>query len=222
MMEDKLRWYVDELFEETAPTKKAVELKEEMIQNLQDKYRDLIAEGKTPEAAYNIVVAGIGDVSALLRELERDELYDTSEYEEARRKSAMITSIAVMMYILCALPLIVLSILVGTSSSTLIGLVCLFVIAAAATGLLIYNSMTQPRPHCDSDTMVEEFREWQHETHDRRKMRKAISSALWSVIVALYFIISFTTGAWGITWIIFIIGGAVESLIEVFLSMKKK
>ena len=218
-MEDKLRWYVEGLFEETPPTKKAVELKEEMIQNLQDKYRDLIAEGKTPEAAYNIVVAGIGDVGVLLRELKNDEMYNNPEYEAARRKSAMITSIAVMMYILAVLPLIIITSLGGPWA---VGLTLMFLFAAAATGLLIYNSMTHPRPCGDSDTMVEEFREWQHETHDHRKMRKAVSSALWSIIVALYFIISFTTGAWGITWIIFIIGGAVESLIEVFLSMKKK
>jgi hypothetical protein len=60
-MEDKLRRYVDGLFARTVPTKKAVELKEEMIQNLEDKYKDLISEGKTPEAAYNVAVAGIGE-----------------------------------------------------------------------------------------------------------------------------------------------------------------
>ena len=50
-MKDKLRKHVDGIFEETTPTRKAIELKEEMIQNLEDKYKDLISEGKTPEAA---------------------------------------------------------------------------------------------------------------------------------------------------------------------------
>ena len=67
-MEDKLRRYVDGLFEEATPSRKTVELKEEMIQNLEDKYNDLLKDGKTPEAAFNIVIAGIGDVSALLKE----------------------------------------------------------------------------------------------------------------------------------------------------------
>ena len=66
-MELQIRAYVDELFAETVPSKKSVELKEEMIQNLTEKYNDLIAEGKTPEAAYNIAIAGIGDVSYLLK-----------------------------------------------------------------------------------------------------------------------------------------------------------
>ena len=220
-MEDKLRWYVEGLFEEAPPTKKAVELKEEMIQNLQDKYKDLITEGKTPEAAYNIVVAGIGDVSSLLKVLEDETMPDIEKYEAAQRKSAMLTSIAVMMYILSVLPLIILSV-VGSARYDIIGLPILFIMVAAATGLLIYNNMTKPRYHKQDDTMVEEFREWQSDTHETRQMRRAISSALWSIIVVLYFIISFTTRAWHISWIIFILGGAVESLINLFITAKKR
>ena len=33
MMEDKLRRYIEGLFEETRPTRKAIELREEMVQN---------------------------------------------------------------------------------------------------------------------------------------------------------------------------------------------
>ena len=53
-MENKLRAYMDHLFRDVKPTRKSVELKEEILQNLVDKYHDMIAEGKTPEAAYNI------------------------------------------------------------------------------------------------------------------------------------------------------------------------
>jgi len=219
-MEDRIRRHIDELFNETTPTRKAVELKEEMIQNLTDKYRDLIGEGKTEEAAYNITIAGIGDISALLAELEKDmtNLGITQEMQDARRKSALLTSVAVMMYILAALPLIVLSIF-DVHYAAPMGLLALFIMVAGATGLLIYNSMTKPT--YNSETMVEEFREWQTEDRDRRGLRKAISSALWSIILAIYFIVSFMTGAWFITWIIFIIGAAIESLLNVFFNIRK-
>lgn len=36
--------------------KKAVEVKEEILQNIVDKYHDLVAEGKSEEAAYNIAL----------------------------------------------------------------------------------------------------------------------------------------------------------------------
>ena len=223
MMEDKLRRYIESLFEETKPTRKAVELKEEMLQNLEDKYRDLLAEGKTPEAAFNIAVAGIGDVSVLLRQLEDDFISEPEreQYEKARRKSAMLTAAAVMMYILSVLPVIIFQ-SIGSRYDYMIAIPIMFVMVAIATGLLVYNHMTKPRQHEEADTMVEEFREWQSDTQERKQMRGAISSALWSLVLVLYFIISFTTMAWHITWVIFIVGALVESLISLFFAMRRK
>ena len=224
-MEDKLRRYIDTLFAETTPTRKSVELKEEMIQNLHDKYNDLISEGKTDEAAYNIAVAGIGDVSDLLKELENDDsspvyVQDMEEMEKARRKSAMLTAIAIMMYIVSFVPLMILS-MVDSPFQDVLGAPLMFVIVAGATGLLVYNNMTKPKYIKRQDSMVEEFREWQSDEKDRKTFRKALSSALWSIIVAAYLIISFVTWAWPITWIIFIIGAVIESLMNVFFALKR-
>ena len=222
-MEDKLRRFIEGLFEDTKPTKKAVELKEEMIQNLEDKYKDLIAEGKTPEAAFNIAVAGIGDVSVLIRQLDegfRSEP-EQEKFEKARRKSAMLTAIAVMMYILSVLPIPIFHAL-DIGNTDLIGIPIFILMVAGATGLLIYNHMTKPKYYKEEDTMVEEFKEWQADTKDQKQMRGAISSALWSLIVVLYFIISFTTRAWHVSWIIFVVGGLVESLINIFFAMQRK
>ena len=212
-MEDKLRNYIDELFEETTPTKKALELKEEMLQNLEDKYRDLLAEGKTPETAFNVAVAGIGNVSTLLRQLEDDFISEPEKeiYKKAQHKSALLTATAVMLYILSPLPVLILS-----------SVPLMFVMVAVATGLLVYNNMTKPKYLKESDSMVEEFREWQSDMQEHKQMRSAISSALWSIIVVLYFVISFTTHAWHITWVIFIAGVAIESLISLFFAMRNK
>jgi len=223
-MEDKLRRYVDELFADTAPTKKAVELKEEMIQNLHDKYNDLINDGKTHEAAYNIVVAGIGDISALLDELSAEAIVEEPRLpgtDSHRLRSAMFTSLAVMGYILAPLPMIFLSLL-GISWSARFGVPALFVMIAISTALLVFNSMTKPRYGKKSDTMVDEFREWQSDSQSRKALRRAISSALWAVVLALYFILSFSlSGAWHLTWIIFILGGAAEAFINLFFALKK-
>lgn len=219
-MEGKLRRYVDELFTDTVPTKKAVELKEEMILNLTEKYSDLLSEGKSPEAAFNIAVAGIGDVSGLLKDLENDS-NNPQQMEAQRRKSAMLTAISIMMYILSVLPLIVLSILFDSEASVIIGIAFMFIVISGATGLLIYNTMTKPKYLKEDDSIVEEFRQWQSGNRDKKSLRSSISAALWSIVVALYFIISFLTGAWYITWIIFIIAAALESLINIAFVVKK-
>jgi len=190
-----------------------------MIQNLEDKYQDLLNEGKSPESAYNIAIAGIGDISPLLMHLEEDSLAgsEKAKLEKAKHTSALRTSVAIMLYMLCALPLLLLN--------PSIALPIIFVIAAGATGILVYDNMTKPKYTKESDSVVENFREWQYETQDRRRLRGAISTALWSLIVALYLIISFTWGAWHISWIIFVIGAFMESLISLFFSIfspKKK
>ena len=222
-MEDKLRKYIDELFAETAPTKKAVELKEEMIQNLHDKFNDLISEGKTEEAAYNIAVAGIGDVSGLLNELESDARgmdQDIFLLEAARRKSAMFTAIAVFMYIISFLPTIIMNEL-GIKYADSVGVPLALLIVATATGLLIYSNMTKPKNNKRPETLVEEFREWQSDEKDMKTMRRAISSALWSVIVALYLIMGAWLNAWHPGWVIFPLGVVVEALLNVFFTLKK-
>ena len=221
-MEDKLRRYVDGLFARTAPTKTTVELKEEMLQNLQDKYDDLMTEGKSPEAAYNIVVASVGDVGDLLKDLETEmpESIDLEEFELARSKSAMRTAVAVMVIILSILPLIVLSI-IGSRANVRIGIPVMIAAIAVGTGLLVYNNMTKPRYPGNSNTMVEQFREWQADKYDRKSLRRAISAALWAMIIALYFIISFIIGAWHITWIIFLFAVAIEAFINIFFALKK-
>ena len=219
-MEQQIRTYVDKLFAETVATRKSVELKEEMIQNLTEKFNDLIEEGKTPDAAYNIVIAGIGDISYLLKDLEKESTHPSATAER-RQKTAMITAIAVMLYILSVVPLIVLAALINRPGAPIVGVVIMFIFIACATGLLIYNSMTKPKYQKSGDTIVEDFKQWQSESHEKKSLRSSVSSAVWALLVAVYFLVSFFSGAWHITWVIFILGAAVQSIINIAFTLKK-
>lgn len=209
-MRDKLRGYVESLFLDAPHTKKTVELKEEILQNLYDKYDDLMAEGKTEEAAYNIAVAGVGDISSLLKELERSEREFEVPTSKSRRRSALIVSIAVSLYILSIIPCILWE---------NYGPIAMLFMAAVATGLLIFNSMTRPRYTRRDDTVVEDFKEWKTHTSNRHQVYKALSSALWSLTVVLYFVVSFWTMAWHITWVIFLIASAVNSVLRAIFDL---
>lgn len=89
-MENKLRAYMDHLFQDVPNTKKAVEVKEEILQNIVDKYHDLVAEGKSEEAAYNIAIASIGDLDELLASLkdssQTPNQMDSENYMAWRKK----------------------------------------------------------------------------------------------------------------------------------------
>lgn len=221
-MENKLRAHMDHLFREIPPTKKSVELKEEILQNLVDKYHDLISQGKTEDAAYNIAVASIGDISELLESLKESATatgpLETEEYRQWKKRSSILVPVAVMLYILCVTPPIVTDAL-GLNES--IGACGLFLFIGIATAIIIFNNMSKPSMNKLDSTMMNEFKEWKTNQESKAAARKSINSAVWSITLVLYFLISFSTGAWYITWIIFLIGGAVESIIKALFELKQ-
>lgn len=213
---------MDHLFRDVKPTRKTVELKEEILQNLVDKYHDLLKEGKTEEAAYNIAVATIGDMDELLAGLQNENTDMQPVYDEKmdkwRRKSALRISVAVALYIMCLLPPILMS---GSDYENSIAPALMFSMIGVATAILIYNNLTKPYYHRADDSIVDEFREWQQQTDSARRAFRAISSALWALIVVIYILISFWTMAWHITWVIFLIGVAVEGILKAVFELKR-
>ncbi|MCH5352335.1 MAG: hypothetical protein J1E06_02585 [Acutalibacter sp.] len=223
-MEYNIRAYVDELFQNAPRTQKAYELKVELTQNLLDKYHALIAEGKSPEDAYNLTVVSIGDVRELFEGLEDTPTRTEPVYipvGSPERRSAIITSVAVMLYILSVVPVIVLG-SIPIPGLDILGVVLMFVMIALATGLLIYHNATRPKKKAPSGTVVEDFRQWQTKSTSNKQLLKAIRSAYWPLVTAFYFLLSFGTGKWHITWIVFLIAPAVDSIIKSVLILNDK
>lgn len=219
-MNEKLRNYIEFLFEDAPKTKEVIELKEEMLQNLIDKYNDLVSEGKSNEAAYNIATASIGDVNDLIEQLKNRPTYQQGfekEMLESKKRSALLTSIAVMLYIMSVIPVM----LLGEIGTGILGVVIMFMMIAIATGLIIYNSMSKPKYLKKDQTVVEEFKAWKANSVEKNALYKSICGAMWSIIVVIYFIISFMTMAWHITWVIFLIGSAIQGIIHAIFELKK-
>lgn len=216
-MKDKLRNFIESLFEDAPKNKQTIELKEEMLQNLIDKYNDLVDSGKSSEAAYNIATASIGDIHELIRQIEKREennpLFEQN-YDKGRKRFTLLLSISVMLYILCVVPVILLE-------DSVLGVVIMFVMVAIATGLILYNNMTKPKYLKKDSTVVEEFKEWKANSTEKNTLYQSITKVMWSCITILYFIVSFLTMAWHITWIIFLIGSAIQGIIRAIFELKK-
>ena len=105
-MKEKIRKHINGLFTEAPKTRKAMELKEEMIQNTIEKYEDLIAEGHKEEDAFRIVVGSIGDVTELFEDLKDKSLWPLALYlpNIAEDKAAVAFAAAL---ITCLLPVLV-------------------------------------------------------------------------------------------------------------------
>ncbi len=227
----KLKTEIDRIFAEAPKTRKALELNEEIYANAEEKLADLISKGHSEEDAYQVVIHSIGNVEELFGELAGEE---QTEWERRRRealdkKRAVLTAVSVGIYILAgvvffggaaiedadiALP--------GGVDGALMGFIAAILICIVPTMILVYTSLIYPRYKKKEDTMVEEYREWKEGNTRDRAVRKAISSVIWSLTVVIYLLLSFLTGYWHITWIIFIIAGCVESIVGLLFSLRNQ
>jgi len=235
-MKENIRKHVNELFQDAPNTKRAFDLKDELIINLQDKYDDLISNGRTEEESYETVIAGIGDVSELIANLETSNPMNDEVVKKERKKTALVVSICVGLYMLAIVSAIVVSsiseaiYLANLPDDTsdfvynfmeMLAPISLFIISGIPTCILIYHFMSRPKYSKLDTTLVEEFKEWKADKEKDNSIRKAISSILWPIIVSLYFIISFAFNSWAFSWIIYLIGGAIENMITLYFKLKE-
>lgn len=197
-MRDQLVQYVSLLF---AGAENCEDTKQEILQNTLDRYDDLIAEGKTPEAAYRLAITGIGDINEILgrKDTVLPAVPAAAEQKETDTPmKKLLRAIGVGLYILCPLPLFVLSEM-GMDTFGLCGLLCF---VAVATVLMILGSKKS------SHTTHEK----EDDDEPKSELGKSVSSLIWAIGLAVYLIVSFLTMAWHITWVIFPILGAVNAL----------
>lgn len=218
-MYENLRRRLDELFENAPKTRRAYELKEELLANLTDKYNDLVASGKSEDEAVNIAIAGIGDVDELVKGLGESDVLNNEKMQKDREKRALVTSISVGLYIMSIVVLILCVTVLGFSGEVSVCL--MFTIIAIATSLIVYNSISRPKYVKADDTIVEEFKEWKSANSAQIEVLRSVKSIAWLAIVALYFILSFAFHAWAYSWIIFIIGAAIERIIGLVFELRK-
>ena len=206
----KLEKYIEYLFENAPDTKEAKEMKEEILSNLMEKYNDLLADGYSESEAYDIAVRGLGDITGLIDKLERPAekpMFTKEEIMTDKKRSAIITSIAVGLYILCVVPVLIF----GEVGSGVLGIVLMFVMIAAATVMLIYNNMTR---------LVKDDEDEEEERNLPPAIR-AVNSVITAITLVVYLALSFITGAWHITWVIFIISAVTKKLVKAIFELKE-
>ena len=304
-MKDKLKKYVDTLFENADENQRNNDLKEELLGNLYDKYDSFIARGMSESEAYQSSIAGIGDISELFEKSERKEseesvrtdgtekskenpnesewipLYSREETDRKKKIYPIYHTVAIVLYILCVLPAAI-----GNSDAAA---ALMFLMIAAATAIFVYTAHTKPMS-VSRDTSEEEraqiaknrrmagifrassvglyiicvtpmmiidsefsiiffflfiaaataimiltpslFPVGSKLKEDESKSEsgsisskptklsplqvvlKVISSIIWICVIAFYLVISFETGRWLITWIIFPIAGFISGIVS--------
>lgn len=210
-MREQLIQYVNLLF---AGARDCEDMKQEILQNTLDRYDDLIAEGKVPEAAYRLAIAGIGDLGEILGTPSQPTYVPPAPRPAAKPREAddpgkkLLRAIGVGLYILCPVPLFVLS----EMGMDTIGLCGLLALVAVATALMILSGKKE-----QEKTIAEK----QEEGTPRGKLQKSIRSLIWAVGLSVYLVLSVVTQCWYITWLIFPIIGALNNLISAIMDLKE-
>lgn len=210
-MREQLEQYVNLLF---AGAKDCEDIKQEILQNTLDRYDDLIAEGKVPEAAYRLAITGIGDVNEILGiKPQAAPVHHAAPAREAKADNdnpmkKLLRAVAIGLYIISFIPMFILSEM-GMSTFGLCGTLC---IVAVATVLILLGA--KKSPHTGKPEQEEK------EFIARQELDRSIGHLVWIIGLSLYFVISFLTNAWYITWLLFPITGAVKGLIKAILDLK--
>lgn len=202
-MREQLIQYVNLLF---AGASGCAEVKAEILQNTLDRYDDLVTQGKSPETAYRLAISGIGDINEILGSGDMPAVQTVAQPEDAKGtpNRKLLQALGIALYILCPLPLFLLQ--------DEVGLCLLLVIVAAATVLMVISSKSKDR--ISSENCETEYT-------PKKQLRKSIGSVIWTVGLAAYLLLSFSTGAWHITWVLFPIIGSIQGLIVACIDLKE-
>lgn len=207
---NKIKNYVDDLFKDIRKTRKSEELKEELLSDLEEKYQDLIANGKNEKEAYQEVIGGIGDVDELLEELK-----EPTQDLETRKKTAFVVSLSVGLYILALISTIICDELLELPDT--ISAVSFFGIAGIATCILIYHFMSIPKYQKMDDSFVEIRKEKIDARNKNKQLLSALDTIVWLLILTIYFLISFLFDCWYISWILFLVGPLVTTIVHLLV-----
>lgn len=162
---ETIKNYLDNMFAGLPKTVQMADLKNNILSNMEDKYNELKAAGKSENEAIGIVISEFGNIDELINELgiRKDEATDSRQvvtqeevatYLSVKKTTGLQIGIGVILCILAPASLIFLSQFImdgyigagiSTSAAGIPGLITLFIFIAIGVSLFIYSGMNFER-----------------------------------------------------------------------------
>lgn len=213
-MNQRIENYVNDLFVGMPGEQYVQDVREELLSNLKERYDDLLAEGKSEEESYLLVISSIGDIQNLFKDSAHYGLVTPVDIEKKRNTRSIFVSLGVALYILSLSAFF----LFTQAGRNLFAFNIMILICAVATGFIVYGVNTFKTRYVKSDnSFVESYKERISEQDRISKLKRSISSSIWTLTLVLYLGISFSTGRWAVTWIIFLLASVVQQMVFVML-----
>ncbi len=219
-MRQQLIQYVNLLF---AGSPNSGDMKDEILQNTLDRFDDLIAQGKSEQAAYSLAISGIGDISEVLENNEVRFEAPVPKQMPAQMPFGLtphtVRRIAIALFIICPIPLLMLGEF-GSDIWDTVGLCATLGIIAAATVLLM---MSKPQEqHAKPVTPADPVSTASGPiSSPRQELNRSIRTAVRAAGLVAFILVSFLTHAWVVTWLIFPICGCINGLLQAVFDYKE-
>lgn len=156
---ETIKNYLDNMFARLPVNFEVKRLKEDLLANMEEKYNELKAQGKSENEAIGIVISEFGNIDELIKELDIKEEYqeiglrnvtieEADQYLVARRKSGILIATGVFLCIFGVSMMILISSAIAesyrgmSSALEILGLVVLFIFIAIAVGLFIFAGIS--------------------------------------------------------------------------------
>ena len=170
-----------------------------------------------------LVMVALGTILMIMRDarlkdyedLDRGEFtltapvraFAQSVWDEHRRSTVAAQAVAIMLWILCALPTILLALLGGENSLAVLYGVCL-TLAMVAIGLAV-TTRAGWSESASSTLLQEDDEEDEDPAYSTNPVVRAIAAVYWPVMAAIYLAWSFLTGDWHISWVLWPVAGVL-------------
>lgn len=178
---DTIKNYLEGMFARLPGSPEVMKAKKELYQMMEDKYNELISEGKSDNEAVGIVISEFGNLDELAEdlginevkaELEETDCYmvekdEAVAYVNAKRKHSFILGLGIFLCINCVCGPIMAS--AFPTEHEVIGVLVMFLMIAAGVVLIVYsNIMMRPfskflqvpaRLEYSTDTFIHDERE---------------------------------------------------------------
>lgn len=215
-----IRNYINAMFSSLPKTPEILRLQAEMMENMEDKYNDLIREGKSEHEAVGIILADIGSAENLKAELgitdtkpQEDHSAFLAQRAAFQRKFAIAIASGV---VLCICAIIAGAVCDAFTHNDAYTCFAFFIPIAAAVAIFVYFGIRE-------DWYENCYKEINHEAGSEPKnISDAIAAIVFPLAVVIYLILGFVFGLWHPGWIIFPICGLIVAAVEAYEKMKTR
>lgn len=179
-------------------TAAAAEMKEELTENLAEEYDKREQAGMDELNAYRDVLKNIDKIRDMLESLpQTDEEIEKKERDAGRKNlERILGKISTCMWLCTVIAFFLFSI---TNSGTWRYSWLLFLWSSIGQILLnMVKKVNRGKPL-------------------KKVMKSGLSGIFWLGITIVYFLLSFASGAWRLTWLIFLVGALLQTFLGMFL-----